>query len=131
MAICYDRHYPEYLRALALGGADLVVVPQAGALGEWPAGLFEAELRVGSFQNGYYMALANRVGKESVLRFGGGSFVTDPTGQVIAQGPEDEEAIVYASIDYALCVQSHARQLFLRDRRPAVYEGGAVRLATD
>ena len=30
VAICYDRHYPEYMRALALGGADLVVVPQAG-----------------------------------------------------------------------------------------------------
>ena len=31
VAICYDRHYPEYMRALALGGADLVVVPQAGS----------------------------------------------------------------------------------------------------
>ena len=30
VAICYDRHYPEYMRALALGGAELVVVPQAG-----------------------------------------------------------------------------------------------------
>ena len=39
VAICYDRHYPEYMRALALGGADLVVIPQAGAVGEWPDGL--------------------------------------------------------------------------------------------
>jgi len=23
VAICYDRHYPEYMRALALGGAEL------------------------------------------------------------------------------------------------------------
>src|SRR5205807_478516 len=42
VAICYDRHYPEYLRALALAGADLVVVPQAGSVGEWPEGLYEA-----------------------------------------------------------------------------------------
>ena len=28
VAICYDRHYPEYMRALALAGAELVVVPQ-------------------------------------------------------------------------------------------------------
>lgn len=27
IAICYDRHFPEYMRALALYGADLVVVP--------------------------------------------------------------------------------------------------------
>ncbi len=33
VAICYDRHYPEYMRSLAVGGADLVVVPQAGSVG--------------------------------------------------------------------------------------------------
>jgi len=65
VAICYDRHYPEYMRALALGGADLVVVPQAGAVGEWPAGLYEAEMRVAAFQNGYFTALCNRVGRRS------------------------------------------------------------------
>ena len=37
VAICYDRHFPEYMRALGLGGADLVVVPQAGEVDEWPA----------------------------------------------------------------------------------------------
>jgi N-carbamoylputrescine amidase len=31
VAICYDRHYPEYMRALALNGAELVAIPQAGA----------------------------------------------------------------------------------------------------
>ncbi|NBB86107.1 MAG: carbon-nitrogen hydrolase family protein [Bacteroidetes bacterium] len=126
VAICYDRHYPEYLRALALQGADLVVVPQAGAKGEWPDGLFEAELRVAGFQNGFFMALANRVGAEDVLTFDGGSFVTDPEGQLIAQAPRGEEAILYADVDLDACAQSTARRLFLRDRRPALYEGGAV-----
>ena len=129
VAICYDRHFPEYLRSLALGGADLVVVPQAGTLGEWPEGLFEAELRVGSFQNGFFMALANRVGKEETLHFAGGSFVTDPFGRVLAQGPEDQEAIVYSEIDYEVCDAAPARQLFLKHRRPEVYEKGAVKLA--
>src|SRR5205823_3930913 len=67
VAICYDRHYPEYMRALALGGADLVVVPQAGTVGEWPDGLYEAELRVAAFQNGYFTALCNRVGRDCEL----------------------------------------------------------------
>ena len=121
VAICYDRHYPEYLRALALANADLVVVPQAGARGEWPAGLFEAELQVASFQNGCFMALANRVGQETVLEFGGGSFVTDPFGQIIAQAPEGEEAILYADLDLARCAASPARTLFLHHRRPDQY----------
>jgi predicted amidohydrolase len=35
------------MRALTLAGADLVLVPQAGAVGEWPEGLYEAEARAG------------------------------------------------------------------------------------
>ena len=127
VAICYDRHYPEYLRALALGGADLVVVPQAGAAGEWPDGLFEAELRVGAFQNGYFMALANRVGQEDMLTFAGASFVVDPFGRVVAQAPAGEETILYADVELGRCAEAPARRLFLRDRRPEAYEGGAVR----
>ena len=69
--ICYDRHFPEYLRALALAGAELVVVPQAGAIDEWPEGLYEAELRVAAFQNGYFAALCHRVGEEEKLTFAG------------------------------------------------------------
>ena len=85
VAICYDRHYPEYMRALAVAGADLVVVPQAGAVGEWPEGLYEAEMRVAAFQNGYYVALCNRVGQEEKLTFAGESFVCGPDGSVIAR----------------------------------------------
>jgi N-carbamoylputrescine amidase len=69
VAICYDRHFPEYMRALALSGADLVVVPQAGVVDEWPAGFFEGELCTAAFQNGYFVALCNRVGAETCLTF--------------------------------------------------------------
>ena len=127
VAICYDRHYPEYLRALGLQGADLVVVPQAGAQDEWPEGLFEAELQVASFQNGYFMALANRVGQEEVLMFAGQSFVTDPAGRIVAQAPAGCDAILYANLDLTQCASSHARQLFMQHRREEVYKGGAVR----
>src|SRR4029450_11650758 len=44
VAICYDRHFPEYMRALALDAAALVVVPQAGAVGGWPEGVCGAEM---------------------------------------------------------------------------------------
>ena len=121
VAICYDRHYPEYMRALALAGAELVVVPQAGAAGEWPEGLFEAELRVAAFQNGYFTALCNRVGKEDRLTFAGESFVCAPDGTVIARAPEGKDHLLFADLDFKLIAKSHARQLFLRDRRPELY----------
>jgi N-carbamoylputrescine amidase len=121
VAICYDRHYPEYMRALAVGGAELVVVPQAGAVDEWPEGLYEAEMRVAAFQNGYFTALCNRVGEEECLTFSGESFVCGPDGAVLARGPKLQEEIVYAEVDLAAVRQSHARRLFLQHRRPELY----------
>ncbi|MDX1644541.1 MAG: nitrilase-related carbon-nitrogen hydrolase [Thermoanaerobaculia bacterium] len=123
VAICYDRHYPEYMRALAVGGAEVVFVPQAGAVDEWPEGLYEAEMRVAAFQNGYFAALANRVGREERLEFAGESFVCDPSGRVVARAGRGTEEILYAELDLAAVERSHARELFLRHRRPELYPG--------
>ena len=121
VAICYDRHFPEYMRALALGGAQVVVVPQAGAVDEWPDGLYDAEMRVAAFQNGYFTALCNRVGKEPKLEFGGESFVCDPDGRVIARAGKAREEILFCDLDLSKIERSHAQKLFLRDRRPELY----------
>lgn len=123
VAICYDRHFPEYMRALAVAGADLVIVPQAGAVDEWPEGLYEAEMRVAAFQNGYFTALCNRVGKEDRLDFAGESFVCAPDGQVIARAARSADQILYADIEYSQLAQSNARQLFMKHRRPQLYSG--------
>lgn len=121
VAICYDRHFPEYTRALGLAGAELVVIPQAGCVGEWPEGMYEAEVRTAAFQNGYFAALANRVGAEERLTFAGESFVADPEGRVLARGRALEEDLVIADLDLAACGASTARRLFLRHRRPELY----------
>jgi N-carbamoylputrescine amidase len=123
VAICYDRHFPEYMRALAVNGADLVIVPQAGAVDEWPEGLYEAEMRVSAFQNGYFTALCNRVGREDCLDFAGESFVCGPDGDVLARGAKSADDIVYAEIDLATAANSNARRLFLKHRRPELYAG--------
>ena len=128
VSICYDRHYPEHLRSMALQEADVVVIPQAGAAGEWPEGVFEAELQAGSFQHGFFMALSNRVGEEDVLTFAGESFITDPRGQIIAQAPGGQDAILYADLDYHAVAESPARTMFLKHRRPSEYIEQAVRL---
>lgn len=122
VAICYDRHYPEYMRNLSLQGADLVIVPQAGAFGEWPEGIFEGELQVAAFQNGYFAALVNRVGKEEKLHFSGESFVVDPFGKVIARAPQDKDFILFAECDLNLLKECPARQFFMPDRRPDFYK---------
>lgn len=122
IAICYDRHFPEYMRALGLKRPDVVITPQAGSVDEWPPGVFEAEMQIASFQNGYFSALANRVGPEECLTFAGESFVTDPTGRVIARAPKGKDHILYADLDFTLVRESHARRYFLQDRRPDIYD---------
>lgn len=123
VAICYDRHYPEYMRALGVGRAELVVIPQAGALDEWPEGMYEAEIRAAAFQNGYFVALCNRTGAEERLTFSGESFVVDPEGRVVGRGARGAEDLVICDLDLAECQQSPARRLFWKDRRPELYGG--------
>jgi len=122
IAICYDRHYPEYMRALALAGAEIVFIPQAGSIGEWPEGLYEAELKVAAFQNGYFTALCNRVGREEKLTFAGESFVCNPEGKVIARAGSLIEEILMCDVDLKEVENSHAKKLFFRDRRPELYK---------
>ncbi len=80
VAICYDRHFPEYMRGLALLGAESWSFPRPAIRDEWGEGLYEGEVRIAAFQNGYFAALCNRVGREDVLDFAGESFVVDPAG---------------------------------------------------
>ena len=121
IAICYDRHYPEVLRALTLAGAEVVFVPQAGAVGEWPDGLYEAEMQVAAFQNGVFVALCNRVGQEEHLEFAGESFVCAPDGRVVARAAAGRDETLHATLDLTAVATSHAKRLFLRDRRPELY----------
>jgi N-carbamoylputrescine amidase len=90
-------------------------------VGEWPEGLYEAEVRTAAFQNGYFTALANRVGPEAGLHFAGESFVADPEGRILARGKSLEEDLVIADVDLRACRTSTARRLFWRDRRPELY----------
>ncbi len=121
VAICYDRHFPEYMRGLGLLGAEIVIIPQAGTVEEWTAGIFEAEVRVAAFQNGYFAALVNRVGREDTLRFAGESFVSDPDGRIIARAPRGRDALLLADCDLNRIPKSAAKKHFFRDRRPGAY----------
>jgi N-carbamoylputrescine amidase len=76
---------------------------------------------VAAFQNGYFTALCNRVGAESRLKFAGESFVCDPAGRVLARARRGTADILVADLDLTQVEASHARRLFLRDRRPELY----------
>ena len=88
---------------------------------EWPDGLFEGEMCTAAFQNGYFVALCNRVGREEELTFAGESFVCGPEGAVRARAARGEETILFADLDFRDNARSHARKVLLKDRRPELY----------
>jgi N-carbamoylputrescine amidase len=123
VAICYDRHFPEAMRALTLGGAELIVVPTATASleAEYRA-VWEIEMQAAAVANGLFVAVANRAGDDDTLRFFGQSFAVDPYGRVVARAPEEEVSLLVVDLDLGLVEAARRDMPFLRDRRPETYE---------
>jgi beta-ureidopropionase len=122
VAICYDRHFPEGMRALALGGAEVIVVPTATASLEAQfRAVWEVEMQAAAVANGLFVAVVNRAGVDDTLSFFGSSFVTDPYGRVLARAPEDDVALLLVDLDLGLVEEARRDMMFLRDRRPDTY----------
>jgi N-carbamoylputrescine amidase len=122
LAICYDRHFPEVMRALTLGGAEVIVVPTATAKLEAQfRAVWEVEMQAAAVANGVFVAVANRAGVDDTLSFFGRSFAVDPYGRVLARAPEDDVALLLVDLDLALVEEARRDMPFLRDRRPETY----------
>lgn len=121
--ICYDRHFPEHARLLALNGADLVFVPTATA--GMSRYLWEIELQAHAIDNIYYIGGVNRVGFDdggsSDQKYYGSSFFADPKGRIISQAGDENDEIVYAEIDLGMMEELRNTWGFFRDRRPDMY----------
>jgi len=122
VAICYDRHYPEHFRALALGGAEIVVVPTATSTSEQAfKNVWEIEIQAAAVANQIYVAVANRSGVDGDLHFFGESFVADPAGQVIARAGADSDELLLADVDLGRIEEVRRHVPFLRDLRYDLY----------
>ena len=120
VAICYDRHYPEQLRILALRGCEILAVPLA-AISREQWSMFEMEMQVASFQNQYWSVVVNRVGREDRMEFIGRSFVTDPFGRVVARAADGAPDLLIVDIDIAMIDAARRVIPHFRDRRPELY----------
>lgn len=122
--ICYDRHFPEGARVLGLNGAEIVFNPSAtvAGLSEY---LWKLEQPSHAVANGYFIAAINRVGYEAPWNIGefyGQSYFCDPRGQIIAQAPRNEDALVVADLNLDVIREVRNTWQFFRDRRPETYE---------
>ncbi|HUK20878.1 MAG TPA: carbon-nitrogen hydrolase [Gemmatimonadales bacterium] len=135
--VCWDQWYPEGARLTALQGADVLLYPTA--IGWHPhekavQGFTQREAwrtvqRAHAIANGVYVAAVNRVGHErpdpasSGIEFWGSSFLADPLGAIVAEGPVDEAAIVLGEISAERIEEVRRGWPFLRDRRVDAYGG--------
>ncbi|MFT5657254.1 MAG: beta-ureidopropionase [Gammaproteobacteria bacterium] len=121
--ICYDRHFPEGWRALALNGAEVIYNPSATVAG-LSQYLWELEQPASAVANGIYIAATNRVGTEAPWNIGefyGSSYFVNPRGEIIAQASPDKDELLVTELDMNMVRDARDNWQFFRDRRPETY----------
>ena len=121
--LCYDRHFPEGARALALGGAEIVFNPSAGIAGPGEA-FWKIELPALAIMNQYFVAGVNRPGWEGPWKIGqffGTSYLCSPRGKILVEGKRAEDDLVIGDIDLDEIREFRQALPLSRDRRPDTY----------
>jgi len=131
--VCWDQWYPEAARLTALAGADVLFYPTAigwhpserESHGDAQRDAWRTIQRAHAIANGVYVAAVNRVGHEGAdgagLTFWGSSFICDPFGVVLAEAPDDTDAVLVADCDRRHQEDVRRNWPFLRDRRIDAY----------
>ena len=125
LTICYDYIFPEYIRALVVGGARLLLHPTAwqdnDVCREWryPAReAYRAQCLVRALENNIFVASANRarsLDANGNLYQVGGSSIIAPWGEVLAE-VDEAEGVAVAELDFARADEwSDAAAPYFRD----------------
>jgi N-carbamoylputrescine amidase len=135
VGICWDQWFPESARIMALQGAELLFFPTAIGSEPPPALALNSRAHWQRAQQGQAAAnlvpliAANRYGLERSLqnpaglfiRFYGSSFIADATGGMVAEAPEEGDAVLTATFDLTALAQLRNNWFVFRDRRPELY----------
>jgi|TARA_B100002003_G_C14148153_1_gene552148 NAD+ synthetase len=123
MLICEDMWHSLPAAILALGGAELLVVPSASLARDFsPAGgrsrnleRWEQITSGAALEHGIFVIVAQLVGSEGGKLFFGGSIAVGPDGSFLARGPLLEEAVTLASLDAGSINRSRMASPLLSD----------------
>ncbi len=108
MTICYDLRFAALYRALAQRGAELLTVPAAFTHTTGQAH-WHVLLRSRAIETGSYVVAPCQYGYHGKARTYGHSLIIDPWGEVLAEGPEDEAAVITAEIDLSRVAEARRR----------------------
>lgn len=123
---CYDQWFPELACIYSLKGAELIIHPTA--IGSEPTApdfdsqpLWQKVIVGHGITSNTFMVAVNRVGTEDNITFYGSSFISDPLGNVLAQAPRAESAVLTADLDFGVRELWGRLFPFLRQRQPETY----------
>jgi predicted amidohydrolase len=127
LLVCYDLEFPEWVRRVALDGAELVCAPVNWPDPGRPAGERPVEVvtvQAAAATNRVFVAVADRVGDERGTSWIGGSLVAGPDGYPLALSSLDGRAeTLLADCDLTAArdksVSGHNDRF--ADRRPMLY----------
>jgi predicted amidohydrolase len=118
--ICFDREFPESAKLLALGGAELILVPNACDLDDRANGIGDvrlAQLRGRAWENLTAIAMANY----ATPQHDGHSCAFGADGAALVLAGEDE-AVVLVDVDLRRLRDFRAEEIGrVGARRPALY----------
>ncbi|KUG04672.1 nitrilase/cyanide hydratase and apolipoprotein n-acyltransferase [hydrocarbon metagenome] len=121
LLICYDIRFPEVSRALALAGADLLIVPAAFNHTSGPL-FWELMMRSRAVdQQLYVAAAAPATNQDALYHAWGNSLIVDPWGRIIARA-DDREQIVFAELDFSVNEEIRREIPLYKHRRTDLYE---------
>lgn len=116
-AICYDIRFCEFIRKLALGGAQVLTVAA-----EWPLirlSHWQALLRARAIENQCYVVAANNVAMGDAP-FAGHSVAHGPDGSILCQC-EFGEGVNQVRVNLQAVERIRAAVPVFKDRRPDLY----------
>src|SRR5437899_11670041 len=94
IAICQDRRYPERYRALALQGAEIILIGYNTPISALALDLNDRCLRSGAYANACFVVGIATAGVEHGAELIGGSCVINPVGQVLAKAATTGDELV-------------------------------------
>lgn len=115
LAICYDIEFPELARALALEGAELILVPTANMMPFDTVATRMVPTR--AQENGVFVAYANYVGTEEPFTYCGLSCICGPDGHDLARADTGSVELIFAELNRAAL----PRHGHIDDRRTDLY----------
>lgn len=114
LLICYEVEFPEAVRAAAVAGAEIVIVPTA--LGDAWGVVARQVVPTRAFENGVFLLYANYAGMEAGNRYLGESVIVSPMGADLARAGSDE-AFITTSLDFSEISPARARLPYLENYR--------------